>query len=72
MIMKVIIVNSINLSVNLTQMTSDELFALDKECKKMLKDYKRIFRNIIYRYIPRGIVSLVKLPIKKLRGILYG
>lgn len=48
-------------TVNLTDMKWDELTQLDKECQRILKDYRRPIRTIkhaVSKYLPTKILDL--------------
>lgn len=50
-----------DLSINLTDMTQEQLYTLDNECKLLLKSHKRIFRNILVKSIPNKILNNTKI-----------
>lgn len=56
-----------DLNVNLTDMSWDELVALDKKCRAMLRDYKRDIRNLVNKYVPRQVLYHVKKVIRKFK-----
>jgi len=45
-------------NINMTDMTDREFFRVDRECRKILKSYKRTLRNLIIKFVPDRILRM--------------